>query len=911
MPRPEKSHDLRLPAWGPYTKRYSGISHIPAIERGLRFDLAVIPGHYRRQMVIPNVKWESGHHAWEASSDLTYYSYRYELEWKDRVYVDAAFCEVDSDTRLVRCEFVNNTDQPQNLMFHLVASMHFPPVRTYSDEPLAVVRAVLPVDAIWVDALDYRELNFATPRATDGLVEDGFLRAEVRAHGMVDGTGIGRGFGAEAGDEVLFQIPSEWPEEETTMWLRYSLHAGSSPARLRLQFGGAMDVELDGTDADEFGFCVARLKLGALPLRDRNIRISSLTGTPLLIDGFALTPSRSSEAPRFVRHTWSFAPEITYGPRHQSVMLHYADTPVIYGLAWDHPTFQLREFHCDDLDFTLRKSVPDNWETSFQGPGDGHYMDIFLRPVALAPHESRAHFAVVCSGRREEVERRLVQFLDTRSEEHHARYRQIKARSVTLSTLPEGETYRFSQERMAATELLNVVYPVYTRRQFIRHHTPGKWWDCLYTWDSGFIGLGLLEIDVERAIDNLNAYLTEAGDEHAAFIHHGSPIPTQIYLFHELWNRTQDRRILERFYPSLRQYYLYLAGHAPSSTIRQLNSQLLLTWEYFFDSGGWDDYPAQMAALGNQQENNKNSRITSSAVTAHVIRSARILRAAAVALGLEEDAAIYGRDVHELSDALQRYAWDGESGYFSFVRHDADGRPNGILRDGTGANYNMGMDGLMPLIAGVCTREQEQLMVERLNHPEHFWTPIGLSTVDQSAPYFRKDGYWNGAVWMPHQWFFWKAALDLGRADLAWRIASTALQLWKNEVETSYYCFEHFLIESGRGAGWHQFGGLSSPVLSWYSAYYRPGRLSTGFNVMVEALDFSAAHERVTARLSYSGEPRKATLICTLRPGQLVTAEWNGKTIHTHQRHAGAWELEVPFDSEGGALNLRVNPHAT
>ena len=51
--------------------------------------------------------------------------------------------------------------------------------------------------------------------------------------------------------------------------------------------------------------------------------------------------------------------------------------------------------------------------------------------------------------------------------------------------------------------LSNVVYPVYTCGKYIRHSTPGRWWDCLYTWDSGFIGLGLLELDIERAKENL------------------------------------------------------------------------------------------------------------------------------------------------------------------------------------------------------------------------------------------------------------------------------------------------------------------------------------------------------------------------------------------------------------------------
>ena len=85
------SHDLRLPDWGPYTKKYHGISHIPDPKLGLRFDLSVFPGFYRRQVLVPNAKWESGYHPWEAAPDLSYYSHRYELEWKDQVYCDVSF----------------------------------------------------------------------------------------------------------------------------------------------------------------------------------------------------------------------------------------------------------------------------------------------------------------------------------------------------------------------------------------------------------------------------------------------------------------------------------------------------------------------------------------------------------------------------------------------------------------------------------------------------------------------------------------------------------------------------------------------------------------------------------------------------------------------------------------------------
>lgn len=39
------SHDITsLHAWGPYSKRYAGISHIPDMKAGMRFDFSVMPG---------------------------------------------------------------------------------------------------------------------------------------------------------------------------------------------------------------------------------------------------------------------------------------------------------------------------------------------------------------------------------------------------------------------------------------------------------------------------------------------------------------------------------------------------------------------------------------------------------------------------------------------------------------------------------------------------------------------------------------------------------------------------------------------------------------------------------------------------------------------------------------------------
>lgn len=95
-----QTHDLSLPAWGPYTKQYSGISHIPAANDGVRFDLAVFPGLYRRRVDVPNVRFESGYHVWKAAPDLSCYTLRHELEWKDRVYADVSFAPLGENAQV-------------------------------------------------------------------------------------------------------------------------------------------------------------------------------------------------------------------------------------------------------------------------------------------------------------------------------------------------------------------------------------------------------------------------------------------------------------------------------------------------------------------------------------------------------------------------------------------------------------------------------------------------------------------------------------------------------------------------------------------------------------------------------------------------------------------------------------------
>jgi len=889
------THDLRLPEWGPYTKKYIGVSHITDREKGIRFDLSVFPGFYRKKVDVPNVMWESGYHPWEAAANLSYYCHRHELEWKDRVYTDISYSEINENARLVRCECVNNTETNQNIVLHWMAYLNFPTLRSNSSDKIYPGTVELPANTIWIDGLDYEDMSYAVPRPTDNLVPDGFFRGEIRDNGFVNGSGLGKGFGKEKGDRAVYKFHMRKPVEDAALLLRYRV-SNSRTAAFSLDGVFKGRIEFDGTGE----LTSDRLPIGRLEEGEHRLQLVSVGEESIEIDGFAVGPSDEVENVKFYTLKWDAHPDISAGPGEKSVILKYRDSDTYYGLGWEFDSFQIREFHCDQLDTFMRYTVHNHTRSVLKGEGDGHFTNVFMRPVTIEPHSKRVIYGIVCkSGSIDEVNEQIKAF-DSDYCKMKAVYLSRRKNAVSFSTFPEGQAYAFSQQKMAATTLTNVVFPVYAKRSYIRHNTPGRWWDSLYTWDSGFIGLGLLEADISRAVDCLNAYMTEPGDTHAAFIHHGSPVPVQIYLYHELWNRTQSRELLGYFYPRLRQYYRFLAGKYGSSTTARLKSGLIKTWDYFYNSGGWDDYPPQV----HVHKNNLEKYAAPVSNTSHCIRTAKILYMAAQKLGIVKDMEEYSRDIQFFAEAVQKHSWDEEAGYFGYVCHDDDGNPTGILRHESGKNYNMGLDGAYPLVAGICSDKQEKILVDYLTNTERMWTEIGISTVDKSAPYFRTDGYWNGAVWMPHQWFFWKTMLDTGQPEIAFKIAKTGLDVWKKEVDDSYNCFEHFIVQSGRGAGWHHFGGLSTPVLSWFGAYYKPGTFTCGFDVWIEEQHFSEDNSMFSANFKLNCCSRSAcSVIVSLDPDYTYKVFLDGREAGFRKFTGGALSIDIP----GGLPHVKLD----
>lgn len=901
-----QTHDLTLPAWGPYTKQYSGISHIPAANDGTRFDLAVFPGLYRRRVDVPNVRYESGYHVWQAAPDLSCYTLRHELEWKDRVYMDVSFAPLGEHARLIRTECRNASETPQNLVLHYMASAH-DPVPSYRNFAVTGADICLPEGAVLVAARDYDNLRFAVPRPTDHLCWDGMRRAEEAVPGFTRGYGVGLGFGGAggrgpygqpvppgAGDTVSYTFPLAAPLETPCLCVRY-VNDGGEASVYTLSTGETLTLPPAAQPA------IVCLALAApLPAGDFSLTLTAAGTGSAKLDCFVLCEAAQRGAFAVTPRGSGARPVLQTHEDEQFLTLQYPHIRECYGVLWEYDCAQVREIENDELDIFLRDTVHDHVNQILRGNGKGHFTNVFQRPIPLRPGETRVLYGAVLCADTPEAAAEQCRALRAQGGFEDA-WQAAAAALVPVRCLPAGERFALGQQLMQAVLCSNVVYPVYTRGQYIRHNTPGRWWDSLYTWDSGFIGMGLAQYSARRGFDCLNAYLTPPGDDETAFILHGSMVPTQFYLFAELLNRTQSRALAEYCYPRLAQYYAFFTGQAEGSTTAGLGSGLLRPWDYFYNSGGWDDYPPQKAVHAQKLE----ARCTPVVTTAHAVRCAKIMAYTARLLEHGADAARYDADAQRLTAVLDTYAWDADAGYFGYVLHDEAGQPVSLLRDGTDANWNMGLGGASPLFAGACSPAQAERLWDALRDPARLWTDCGLSTVDQSAPYYRRDGYWNGAVWMPYQWLFFKTALDAGKADFAFCIADTALRLWQDECAASYHCFEHFMIESRRGAGWHQFSGLSSPVVQWFASYYVPGTLTTGFDTFVRAVQWLPEHAGVTATLDCT-RAGQCTVLAALAPGAVrITA--SVRIVKTNLRHDGLWELTLEPDAPG-PVELSILP---
>ena len=884
----KNSHDLDLPNWGPYSKKYNGVSHITSKKDGFRFDLSFATGFFHRsKMVIPDVIEERDYFIWNVDPDLKYLGYNYQLEWKDKVKCDVVFSEVDEKSRYITAKFTNNTERQQDVVYNLLASMNYPNWgKSGKKKTILPVNVSLPNNAQWIDGMDYKTMEYQNPRFDDNLIYDAFAKGEEYGSGMVGARALGRGFGKDKGDKVVYPInQNSLPNQVLIM--RYKT---LSEQDLEFTAGGVLSGKLHLEAAKDFA-------LKTIAITNAEAKYLSLEAAKnqsgIVLDGFAIVNTSDQKDLTFQQSNLEIVPEILEGPVKQSRILKYKNTNLYYGILWEGPEFYQVEIHSDNL-LNLPMYNNRNIDVPLHKENEkGHFTDILVYGIEVMPFSQKELNGLVTVGSKSEVEEALRQYA-TKKNSYSNKRDELYTQMTNDSSNVE---YDFAMKRMESVMANNLVFPIICQNEYIKHYTPGRRWNSLYTWDVGMIGIGMLEMDLNRSVNMLNTYTT-ASENPNAFIHHGTPAPTQIYQYMEIWNKTNDKKFLKHYYPRLKKYYQFLSGTSGSS-ITRMKSGLTKTWDYFYNSAGWDDYPPQRWVEHNDPEN----LITPAISPTHVIRSAKILKKAAVELGLKEDLKVYDADIATLTKALNKYSWDEESGYFSYVKHDKKGNVTGILRNEDGSNMNMGMDGASPIIAGACNDHQRKLIVDKLLDKTRLWTKEGIS-VDQMAPHANINAYANETVWMSHQWFFWKTLLDLGYGEKAWEIANTSLKVFSDENRRTYHCWEHYTQSSLLGSGWHQFSGLNAPLVNWYHIYFKPGKVYGGFDFWMKQQNMNEdfTHAELTFELADLNRSKSKIVLVSMNKDFNYKVELNGKKINHKRITENTLMIQVPAMKKSNRL---------
>ncbi len=894
-----EEHKNGMPVWGPYSKKYMGLSRIMKESEisGARFDLAVYPTYANSAVPVPNVTVPSDYHPWDCDTKSMFFRYRYELLWKDQLYADVDFFQIEEETWGIRVFYVNRTSKIQNCLLNFFSAVEYP--------KKWIVRPVLPQKSEFWNALDYERFSFARKRPWEHLMPDGLRWGEVPEPSFTDGSALGetlyhlivphfglKWFGSEKGDQVFWRRKVEHSYQNAVLTIRYMTNQNHETVCFATDYGML-----------EFTACrtpqTVRLSLGRLAAGEFELHMTA-EGTKsngVMLDCLCITEEDEAQNMQIIQNKLNVIPQIHYQDGHVAYQYNYGEAPVYFTIL--NKRVRSRKLYSGCLEdalitrLTNSDETYDNLTRSFTGAfsekhsDDGFYHTNVAEAIFLPGESTRTEYAYISTQNKQYTKKELEQVWAKRS-----------ACTKEQNWNPEGEGYQFSARLMKAALFSNVVYPIYRYGEPIAHYTPGKRWDSLYTWDSGFIGLGMLDYSEETAEYIMDTYLSEEQNQDFAFLFHGSMIPTQFYLYYEMLQRAskEKREAFRKYYAMFRRAYLYMAGKTEGSTTGRLPGNLKTAYDYFYNASGMDDYPPQVY-LHRQHLEQYVSPVCSNA---HFIRFGKIMSSIARQYGYEQDSLEYEEDWKKTAESLLKHAWDEESGYFGYAVYRDETNKWEILRTNSGENYNKGIDGVTPLFAGICNRQQEERMLAHLKSDKELWSAVGISTVDMSAEYYYDNGYWNGSVWFPYQYLLWKAMLDIGDSEMAFCIADRALHAWKQEVEFSYNTFEMIQIETERGGWFHQFGGLSSPIVIWYHAYYRPGTVTGGFETWIESSSFYEGHTQ--ARITYRLNAKKRnTIIAVMDSGREYKVLVNGKPAQKAEHVKGALEIFLE-DSEGEIL---------
>lgn len=326
-----------------------------------------------------------------------------------------------------------------------------------------------------------------------------------------------------------------------------------------------------------------------------------------------------------------------------------------------------------------------------------------------------------------------------------------------------------------------------------------KWFSGLWAWDTWKQAVGTAVFDpalAESQIRSMFDYQVTASDpdrpQDAGMIpdcifyndpstgggnwnERNSKPPLAAWAVWSVYQSDGDVGFLREMYPKLVAYHEWwyrdrdhdgdgLAEYGSTvdpSNASDEDKRQAAAWE-----SGMDNAPRFDAALGAGVVTNTDASgkavgysLTQESVDLNSYLSAEsgVLAQIADRLGRKGDADRFRASAAATAAAVRQKMYDPASGWF-YDTSLATGQP--LTARGRG------IEGAVPLWAGVASEAQAAAVRSKLMDPNEFNTRLPFPTVAASSPYYNPTGYWRGAVWMDQAYFALEGLKRYGyRAD--------------------------------------------------------------------------------------------------------------------------------------------------
>ena len=281
--------------------------------------------------------------------------------------------------------------------------------------------------------------------------------------------------------------------------------------------------------------------------------------------------------------------------------------------------------------------------------------------------------------------------------------------------------------------------------------------------------------------------------------------PVGSYCLWKVYQRFQDREMLEWAYPRLKRWHdWWLADRGDGQPWRDGNRDGLLEWgsdrgsmdstgvRGFMQAAkyetGLDDSPMYDEAGYDSRTYTMN--LQDVGLNSLYALDAECLSRIAALLGKTEDSQRLAAEYETVKKRVREKLWN-----------DQDGIYENRFWDGH-FSKRLSPTNFYPMFAGIATPEQAKRMIEEhLLNPKEFWGKYVAPTIARNDPAFPDQFYWRGDIWGPTNYMLYEGINRYRFDKVALQYAQKSYDLFMDDWRINQHNNEQYHAWGGNGGG--------------------------------------------------------------------------------------------------------------